>query len=111
MGNSVNSRIEVAVTTNLECGHRDPDGRIHGHSYTVEVWTLAGADLPTLAAQVRQLASGVDHTMLEDSIGSPRMEDVATWFLARVPDATRVIVRRPTLGFAAEARSEPSQDR
>jgi 6-pyruvoyl-tetrahydropterin synthase len=111
MGNSVNPRIEVAVSTNLECAHRDPDGRIHGHSYMVEVWTPAGADLPALAAQVHALASGVDHTMLKDSIGSPRMEGVAAWFLARVPGATRVIVRRPTLGFAAEARSEPSQDR
>ena len=110
MGNSVKPRIEVAVTANLECGHRDPDGRIHGHSYIVEVWTPAGAALPTLAAQVRELASGVDHTMLEDSVGS-RMEDVAAWFLARVPDATRVIVRRPTLGFTTEARSEPSQHR
>jgi 6-pyruvoyl-tetrahydropterin synthase len=107
----VKSRIEVAATTNLECGHRDPDGRIHGHSYIVEVWWPAGADLPALAAELRALASGVDHTMLEDSIGSPLMEAVAAWFLARVPDATRVIVRRPTLGFAAEARRDPSPDR
>ena len=97
--------IEIAVTTNLECSHRDPDGRIHGHSYVLEVWTPAGPDLPTLAETVRAIATEVDHTMLKDSIGSPRMEDIAAWFLARVPGASRVIVRRPTLGFAAEARN------
>ena len=96
--------IEVAATTNLECSHRDADGRIHGHSYTVEVWVPAGPDLPTFAVRLRGIAAEVDHTMLEDSIGSPLMETIATWFLDRVPGATRVIVRRPTLGFAAEAR-------
>jgi hypothetical protein len=50
--------IEFSVTTNVECSHRDTDGRIHGHRYMVEVW---------------------------------------------MPSATRVIMRRPTLGFAAEA--------
>jgi 6-pyruvoyl-tetrahydropterin synthase len=96
--------IEVAVTTNVECSHRDTDGRIHGHSYVVEVWTPSGPDLPTLAATVREIAAVVDHSMLEDSIGSPMMEDMARWFLDRVPHATRVIVRRPTLGFVVEAR-------
>ncbi len=63
-----------------------------------------GADLPALAATLRAIAACVDHSMLEDSIGSPLMEDMALWFLDRVPNATKVIVRRPTLGFAAEAR-------
>ena len=101
MGYSV---IEVAVTTNVECSHRDAHGRIHGHSYVVEVWTPAGPDMPALATLLREIAGPVDHSMLEDSIGSTLMEDMAIWFLERVPNATRVIVRRPTLGFAAEAR-------
>jgi 6-pyruvoyl-tetrahydropterin synthase len=96
--------IEVSVTTNVECSHRDTDGRIHGHSYMVEVWVPAGPDLPSLAAAVREIAAPVDHSMLEDSIGSPLMEDMALWFLNQLPSATRVVVRRPTLGFAAEAR-------
>lgn len=103
MGDTV---IEVAVTANIECGHKDAIGRIHGHSYVVEVWSPAGPDLVTLNAFVRDVAAGVDHTMLEDSIGSPNMEDVAAWFLAKVPTASRVIVRRPTLGFAVEARRD-----
>lgn len=96
--------IEVAITTNVECAHRDEVGRVHGHSYTVEVWFPAGPCLITLSQFVTGVASAVDHSMLEDSIGSPRMENIAGWFLDKVPTSTRVIVRRPTLGFAAEAR-------
>jgi 6-pyruvoyl-tetrahydropterin synthase len=96
--------IEVSVTINVECSHRDIDGRIHGHSYVVEVWVPAGPDLPSLAAAVREIAAPVDHSMLEDSIGSPLMEDMALWFLNQIPHAAKVVVRRPTLGFAAEAR-------
>ena len=92
------------MTTNVECSHRDTEGRIHGHSYVVEVWMPVGRDLPSLAATVREIAAPVDHSMLEDSIGSPLMEDIALWFLKQMPSATRVVVRRPTLGFAAEAR-------
>jgi 6-pyruvoyl-tetrahydropterin synthase len=98
--------VEVAVTANVECGHVDAMGRVHGHSYVVEVWSPAGPDLVTLHAFVHGVASSVDHSMLEDSVGSPKMEDLATHFLLKVPTATRVVVRRPTLGFAAEARRD-----
>lgn len=96
--------IQVAVTANIECAHRDSLGRIHGHSYLVEVWTPAGADLMTLDSFVRGIVGTVDHSMLEDSIGGQRMEDIAEWFLAKVPAATRIVVRRPTLGYVCEAR-------
>lgn len=96
--------IEVAVTANIECAHTDDIGRVHGHSYVLEIWFPAGPDLVALNALVRDVATTVDHTMLEDSIGGARMEDVARWFLTKVPTASRVIVRRPTLGFAAEIR-------
>ena len=95
--------IEVAVTTNLECAHRDADGTIHGHSYLVEVWFPAGPDLAELHLLVKQLAAQVDHTMLETSIGATTMEAIAAWFL-HAAKAARVVVRRPTLGYAVEAR-------
>ena len=98
--------IEVAVTANIECAHTDDIGRVHGHSYVLEVWFPAGPDLVTLDARVRDIAATVDHTMLEDSIGGARMEDVAHWFLAKIPSASRVVARRPTLGFAAEIRRD-----
>jgi 6-pyruvoyl-tetrahydropterin synthase len=103
---------EVGVTASIECAHRDDAGRIHGHSYTVEVWFPKGPDLVTLAAFVRDAAGGVDHTMLEDSIGGSKMEDIAAWFLRRFPLATRTVVRRPTLGLAAVAwAAEAESDR
>lgn len=102
--------IEVAVTVNLECAHRDSLGRTHGHSYLVEVWQEAGADLIALDTFVRGIAGSVDHSTLEDSVGGPRMEDIAGWFLERVPTALRVVIRRPTIGFACEARRETAAD-
>lgn len=94
--------IRVSATTNVECAHRDADGVIHGHSYEVEVFWMRGADLVALDARLASVAKAVDHTMLEESIGGNRMEDLVLWFLQRIPDAVRVIVRRPTLGFTAD---------
>lgn len=94
--------IEVAVTTNLECAHRDMDGGLHGHSYVVELWFAAGPDLAQFAALARRIAEPLDHTLLDDSLGSSRMEDIATYFLQET-SAHRVVVRRPTLGYAVTA--------
>jgi len=93
--------IEVAVKTNVEAAHTDAVGRVHGHSYVVEVWFGEGADLVTLAAFVRDTATEVDHSMLENSIGSSKMESLAAWFLSKIPLSVRVVVSRPTLGFSA----------
>lgn len=95
--------IEVAVTVNLECAHRDALGRIHGHSYVTEAWFSAGPDLVALSEHVKAVAAQVDHTMLEDSVGAPRMEDIASWFLRQIPAAVRIVVRRPTLGLIVQA--------
>lgn len=92
---------EVAVTANVEAGHKDAIGRLHGHSYVVEVWFIAGPDMVTLSAFVHDVSRAVDHSMLEDVVGSPNMEDLAEWFLQKIPTATRAVVRRPTLGFSA----------
>jgi 6-pyruvoyl-tetrahydropterin synthase len=96
--------IEIAVTTNVEAAHRDDFGRLHGHSYTVEVWVPSGPDMVALSQFVTGVMSSVDHSLLEESIGGTRMEDIAVWCLAKVPTATRVVVRRPTLGLSVEAR-------
>lgn len=94
--------IRVSATTNLECAHRDDRGQMHGHSYEVEVFVPRGVDLGELDTRIAQVAGRIDHTVLEESIGGNRMEDIVTWFLAEIPDAVRVIVRRPTLGFSAD---------
>jgi 6-pyruvoyl-tetrahydropterin synthase len=89
-----------AVTVNVEAAHRDTAGRLHGHSYLVECWTERDVDLADFQIQMRELAASVDHSLLEDSLGGPRMEDIAAWFLAS--GLARVIVRRPTLGCIVE---------
>jgi hypothetical protein len=58
------------------------------------------------AAHRSAVRSAVDHTLLNDSIGGTTMEHMAGWLLERFAflPATKVVVRRPTLGYAVEAR-------
>ena len=98
-------KIERAVTVNVEAAHRHKDGRLHGHSYTVECWTDRDIDLVDFEAMAREAASVADHSVLEQTIGAPSMEAMAGWFLERL-GLTRVVVRRPTLGYAVECRKE-----
>ena len=99
--------IEQAVTFAIEAAHQSAgDTRLHGHSYVVEVWTNDLRDFPTLEAEVQAIRSTVDHALLNDSIGGTTMEHLASWLLERFAflPATRIIVRRPTLGYVVEAR-------
>jgi len=101
--------IEQAVTFAIEAAHlSEGDARLHGHSYVVEVWTAALRDFPALEREVQAVRSAVDHTLLNDSIGGTTMEHMAEWLLVRFAflPATRVVVRRPTLGYVVEARPQ-----
>ena len=99
--------IEQAVTFSGKAAHRsDGDPRLHGHSYLVEVWTATLRDFAALEQAVQAVRSAVDHTLLNDSIGGTTMEHMAEWLFARFAflPATKVVVRRPTLGYAVEVR-------
>jgi 6-pyruvoyl-tetrahydropterin synthase len=99
--------IEQAVTFSIEAAHlSEGDARLHGHSYLVEVWTASLRDFVALESQVQAVRAAVDHTLLNDSIGGTTMEHLADWLLTRFEflPATRVIIRRPTLGYVVEAR-------
>jgi 6-pyruvoyl-tetrahydropterin synthase len=99
--------IEQSVTFSIEAAHRSADDpRLHGHSYLVEVWTARLRDFAVLEAEVQAVRSAVDHTFLNDSIGGTTMEHMAEWLLERFAflPATKVVVRRPTLGYAVEVR-------
>jgi len=101
------SVIEQAVTFSIEAAHlTEGDPRLHGHSYVIEVWTSALRDFAALEAEIQAVRSLVDHTMLNESIGGTTMEHLAEWLLQRFAPlpATRVVVRRPTLGYVVEAR-------
>jgi 6-pyruvoyl-tetrahydropterin synthase len=99
-------KIEQAVTFNVEAAHLSPgDDRLHGHSYSVEVWTAHLRDLDALTQEVAAVRALVDHTLLNDSIGGTTMEHLAEWLLDRFAalPASRVVIRRPTLGFVVQA--------
>jgi 6-pyruvoyl-tetrahydropterin synthase len=106
--------MEACVTTQIECAHRDAlTGGVHGHSYTIETWFEAGPHLVMTHLAVKTITDLIDHTMLDDSVGGPQMEDIAKWVLPRVSllaalDVTRVVVRRPSLGFAVQITPEPA---
>jgi len=78
---------------------------MHGHSYEVEAFFREGFRLPLLRQQLAEIVSRFDHGLLEDTIGSPDMESIATWVLDRLPSLSglAVEVRRPTLGFRVRA--------
>lgn len=101
--------MECAVTFNLEAAHLDPmDGRLHGHSYLVDVWFKPGPDIRAAKAAISVIVGMVDEKPLEDSVGGPLMEDIAMWLMPRLSvlagvEVTRLRVHRPTLGFACEA--------
>lgn len=105
--------IERAVTVNVEAAHCDEQGKLHGHSYLVECWTTQACCLAAFEQSVREAARAVDHTALEASVGHPSMEALGAWFLGRqyrggdgVPLVlSRVVVRRPTLGYVVEVRA------
>jgi hypothetical protein len=66
------------------------------------VWSSTLHDFKTMEAEVDAVRSAVGHTFLNDSIGGTTMEHLAQWLLARFAflPATKVIVRRPKLGYA-----------
>lgn len=93
-----------------------PNGRMHGHSYAVEIVVEREPDecgrvieagvLVTLAETLRRF---VDHRVLNEveGLAHPTMEALARFFLDRArthtPEVSRVIVERPTIGLRAEA--------
>lgn len=103
-------RTLAAVTANAECAHRSADGKIHGHSYQIEVWFMAGPDLVKTRAAILAIVAKVDHSMLEESVGAPSQEAMAEWLFLQcesikpwpAPIIRRVVVRRDTLGFIVE---------
>lgn len=90
-----------AVTVPLEIAHLGTDGVLHGHSLTVEVWTDRACCLDAWRVRVAEALSEVEG-QLEQTIGGRTFEDVATWTLDAVPEATRVVVRLPTRGHVVE---------
>src|SRR5215469_15333693 len=111
--------FEITKAAAFDAAHRLPDGppgrpytRLHGHSFRVEA-TLKGPrkppvgwvdDLAALDAALREIAGGLDHTLLNDTPGleSPTLEALCVYFAGRLKPRfstlTRVVVSRPSIG-------------
>lgn len=104
--------MQACVTHVISCAHIGGPLRknaLHGHDYQIETWFEAGPDLDAARVAVGEILGIIDHTQLEESVGGPRMEDIAAWILPRVSILcgiviARVVVLRPLLGFRVEAR-------
>ncbi len=112
------STMEITAAFAFDAAHFMPDmpdghpyGRMHGHSFEVEV-TVRGApdpkhgwvvDFDDLQQACRQVRGELDHRTLNEVPGleRPTLETLAAWIGARlqesVPALAEVVVRRPTL--------------
>lgn len=102
-------KISQAVTFNLECAHLSPtDSRLHGHSYTVQVWTDQCGNLVDLDSEVSIIKNQIDHSYLNDSIGGTTMEELGAFILNALAHVfvKKVVVMRPTLGFLVEVLAD-----
>jgi 6-pyruvoyltetrahydropterin/6-carboxytetrahydropterin synthase len=112
--------FEITKAAAFDAAHRLPAGgpegspntRLHGHSFRVEA-TLHGPakppvgwvdDLGALDAALKQVASELDHGLLNDLPGleSPTLEALCLHFAARLkptfPTLCRIVVSRPSIG-------------
>ncbi len=112
--------FEITKAAAFDAAHRLPAGgpagspytRLHGHSFRVEA-TVRGtaqppvgwvADLGALDSALREIAAGLDHSLLNDLPGleSPTLETLCVYFAGRLrerfPGLSRIVVSRPSIG-------------
>lgn len=106
--------MEMWVEAVCEMAHRveDPIGvpRLHGHSYWVRVYVASDVDQIVSAIQVqadlRRQLRGLDHSLMNDTLPSGTMEELARWVAAKMSGwkVTRVAIERKSLGVGVEFR-------
>ena len=111
--------FEITKAAAFDAAHRLPGGpeggpytRLHGHSFRVEA-TLRGParppvgwvdDLAALDGALREVAGGLDHSLLNDTPGleSPTLEALCVYFAGklkpRFSSLARIVVSRPSIG-------------
>ena len=94
--------IRLAATVAIEIAHSGTDGRMHGHSLAVEVWTSAAICLDAWRAEVAAALEPVDGGVLEDTISGRTFEALGAAVLAALPAARCVVVRLPSRGHVVE---------
>jgi 6-pyruvoyl-tetrahydropterin synthase len=96
------SMILVGARSHFCCGHKLPQHKeVHGHSY--EVWAYSGepCDAEEWQFAVTMICGELDHTMLNDKIPVPTMENIAL-YIANEIGAIKVRIIRPVEGLEAE---------
>ena len=114
-----NPVFEITKAAAFDAAHRlpahpegEPYSRLHGHSFRVEATVRGPAvapvgwvdDLGALDAALRELASELDHGLLNEVPGleSPTLEALCLHFAGRLkprfPGLCRVVVSRPSVG-------------
>ena len=110
--------FEIVKATFFEAAHRmpgrgddDPYGRVHGHSFRVEI-SVAGQvkpeerwveDLAVITGALESVTSQLDHQLLNDIAGLevPTLENIAVWIANQLrpilPDLASVTLARPSL--------------
>jgi 6-pyruvoyltetrahydropterin/6-carboxytetrahydropterin synthase len=113
------TQFEITKAAAFDAAHRLPGGppdgpytRLHGHSFRIEA-TLRGParapvgwvdDLAGLDAALREIAGGLDHSLLNDTPGleSPTLEALCLYFADRLAPRfgtlKRIVVSRPSVG-------------
>ncbi|MEM8987786.1 MAG: 6-carboxytetrahydropterin synthase [Pseudomonadota bacterium] len=115
--------MEIVKSFTFDAAHRMPTkgpdhayGRMHGHSFAVEV-TLKGEpdetygwieDLGVVAEALADVRARLDHQLLNEIEGleTPTLENLCLWIAAelkpRLPQLAAVKVGRPTIGEACQ---------
>lgn len=110
--------FEITKATFFEAAHRmpgrsadDPYGRVHGHSFRVEI-TVAGEvkpeerwveDLAVVTGALESVTSRLDHQLLNEIEGLevPTLENIAVWIANNLrpilPNLSAVTLARPSL--------------
>jgi 6-pyruvoyltetrahydropterin/6-carboxytetrahydropterin synthase len=106
--------MEISKTFGFDAAHHRPNvpaghkcGRLHGHSFQVEVFLTGEPDPQTgwivdfgqIGCVVRPVLDQIDHTYLNeiDGLENPTSENIARWIWTRLkprlPQLTQLVVR------------------
>lgn len=93
-------KTETGITTHICCAHKDEDGGLHGHTWQITAWFVAGGDAEELREDLIRAAEVLDHKELlpplhsGEGIAGAVLESLGTYCL-------RVEVSRPLEGIHA----------
>lgn len=77
----------------FSASHHTPEGVLHGHSYEVWAWFVAGDDARNLQSRLHEVLSVLDHAHLPDELAWG--EALAEHISKQLPGCREVEVRRP----------------